>query len=74
MLIKCTKQELEKYIDFVYGLALDLTKSGYPIYCDGIKTKSMFIECLLKAFERDDEEIPFIRTMVQFKALFIIIG
>lgn len=57
MLIKCTEQELEKYIDFVYGLALDLTKSGYPTYCDGIKTKSVFIDYLLKAFERDDEEI-----------------
>jgi N-acetylglutamate synthase-like GNAT family acetyltransferase len=53
----CTREEFEKYIDFAYGLAMDLTKSGYPTYCDGIKTKAMFIDRLLKAFERDTEEL-----------------
>ena len=57
MLSKCSKEKFNEIIDFVYDLALDLTKSGYPTYCDGIQTKSMFIERLLKAFERDDEEI-----------------
>lgn len=57
MLNKCSKVKFDEIIDFVYSLALDLTKSGYPTYLDGIKTKSMFIESLLKAFERDDEEI-----------------
>ena len=53
----CTREEFEKYIDFAYGLAMDLTKSGYPTYCDGIKTKESFIERSLKAFEREDEEM-----------------
>lgn len=57
MLIECTKKEFEKYIDFAYELALDLSRSGYPTYRDGIKTKLMFVERLLKAFERDDEQV-----------------
>ena len=57
MLLECTKSEFEKYIDFAYELAMDLSKSGYPTYRDGIKTKPMFVERLLKAFERDDEQI-----------------
>ena len=44
MLRKCTEQEFEKYIDFAYTLALESSKSGYPTYNDGIKTKEMFIE------------------------------
>ena len=57
MLVECSKKELEKNIDFAYELALDISKSGYPTYCDGIKTKSMFVERLLKAFEHEDEQI-----------------
>ena len=56
MLRTCSKEEFEEYIDFAYELALDLTKSGYPTYCDGIKTKPMFIERALKAFDREDEQ------------------
>lgn len=57
MLRKCTEQEYRKYADFVYGLALDPSKSGYPTYCDGIKTKAMFFERAEKAFSRETEEI-----------------
>lgn len=57
MLIECQKKDFEKYIDFAFELALDLSKSGYPTYRDGIKTKSMFVEQLLQAFEREDEQI-----------------
>ena len=57
MLRTCTKEELDQYVDFAYELAIDLTKSGYPTYCDRIKTKDMFIERRCRAFERDDEEI-----------------
>lgn len=53
----CTRDEFEKYIDFAYGLSTDLTKSGYPTYCDGIKTKAMFTDRLMKAFERETEQI-----------------
>lgn len=57
MLRICTEQEYEKYIDFVYEIAIDQSKSGYPTYSDGIKTKEMFIERSKKAFLRDNEEI-----------------
>lgn len=57
MLRQCTKSEFEKYMDFAYRLACDPSKSGYPTYCDGIKTKEMFIERSHQAFERDDEFI-----------------
>ena len=57
MLLECPKNDFEKYIDFAYDLALDLSKSGYPTYRDGIKTKDMFVERLLKAFDREDEQM-----------------
>jgi hypothetical protein len=57
MLRKCTEQEFEKYIDFAYTLALESSKSGYPTYNDGIKTKEMFIERAKQAFSDDTEEI-----------------
>lgn len=57
MLRSCSKNEFDKYTDFIYELAMDLTKSGYPTYCDGIKTKAKFVERSLKAFERDTEHI-----------------
>lgn len=57
MLRLCSKNEFDRYADFLYELAMDLTKSGYPTYCDGIKTKEMFVERSLKAFERDTEHM-----------------
>ncbi len=57
MLRICTKQEYKKYADFAYELALDQSRSGYPAYSDGIKTKEMFMERSEKAFSRDTEEI-----------------
>lgn len=57
MLRPCSKDEFGQYVDFAYGLATDLTKSGYPTYCDEIKTKAGFIERSLKAFDRETEEM-----------------
>lgn len=57
MLRSCSKNEFDQYTDFIYELATDLTKSGYPTYCDGIKTKVKFVERSLKAFERDTEHM-----------------
>lgn len=57
MLRACTEQEYRKYADFVYELALDQSKSGYPTYSDGIKTKDMFLSRSEKAFSRDTEDI-----------------
>lgn len=57
MLRKCTEPEYRKYAEFVYGLALDPSKSGYPTYSDGIKTKAKFLERAERAFSRETEEI-----------------
>ncbi len=57
MLRICTEQDFTKYADFVYSLAVDPSKSGYPTYSDGIKTKEMFLERAQKAFARETEEI-----------------
>ena len=57
MLRSCSKSEFQRYSDFIYELATDLTKSGYPTYCDGIKTKTDFIERSLKAFDRETENM-----------------
>ena len=57
MLRPCSKHEFWQYSDFAYSLAMDLTKSGYPTCCDGIKTKEWFINRSLEAFGRDDEEM-----------------
>ena len=57
MLRLCSKEEFDQYVDFAYDLALDVTKSGYPTYCDGAKTKEMFIERSLKAFDRETEQM-----------------
>lgn len=57
MLRYCSKEEFNNYIDFAFELAMDLSKSGYPTYCDGIKTREKFVERSLKAFERDTEQM-----------------
>ena len=57
MLRLCSKEEFFHYLDFAYELASDLTKSGYPTYCDGVKTKEMFVKRSVKAFERENEQM-----------------
>ena len=49
--------EFDAAIAFAYGLSQDFTRSGYPTYCDGIKTKEDFIARTRKALERDSEDI-----------------
>ena len=57
MLTPLKRGEFDKYIDFVYALALDPARSGYPTYTDGIKTRADFVERSLRAFERENEDI-----------------
>ena len=57
MLKKLREQDFGRYVDFAYQLALDMTKSGYPTYADGIKTKDDFVARARKAFSTDNEEI-----------------
>ncbi|MBR3841086.1 MAG: hypothetical protein IKM20_08125 [Erysipelotrichales bacterium] len=57
MLRICSEQEYKKYVEYVYTIAVDQSKSGYPTYSDGIKTKELFLERSSKAFVRDNENI-----------------
>lgn len=57
MLKKLQEQDFDRYVDFAYQLALDMTKSGYPTYDDGIKTKDDFVARARESFSTDNEEI-----------------
>ena len=57
MLTRLKESDFEKYAEFAYSLALDLTSSGYPTYADGIKTKEEFINRSRIAFARENEDI-----------------
>lgn len=57
MLRSLSKNEYKSYLDWAYSLALDMTRSGYPTYADGLKTKSEFEEAAARVFEREHEEI-----------------
>lgn len=57
MLHSLLQEDLDKYIDLIWKLAQDQTKSGYPTYTDGIKTKQDFILREKESFSRDNEEI-----------------
>ncbi len=61
MLTPLEPEEFDRYVDFAYYLALDTTKSGYPTYTDGVKTREDFVERARKAFSRDNEEILLFR-------------
>lgn len=56
MLVKATKKDIEKYLDFAYSLAVDQTRSGYPIFSDGISTKEQFAERVRKHFAQEGYE------------------
>ena len=53
MLRRAEKQEIETYMEFAYALAMDQTRSGYPLYSDGIATKEGFVAA---AWESDAQE------------------
>lgn len=57
MLIKATVDDIKKYGDFVYQLALDPTKSCYPTYADGIKTKEDFFHAAEHAITKETYEL-----------------
>lgn len=57
MLRRLKENEFDIYIDFAYTLALDQSKSAYPTYTDGIKTKEDFIQSAKEAFSKEDDEI-----------------
>lgn len=57
MLLKATKKDIEQQMDFAYSLAMDQTKSGYPLWSDGISTKQEFIDSVWKSYESKNRDI-----------------
>lgn len=57
MLKNLEEKDFDQYVDFAYLLALDQSKSAYPTYTDGIKTKEDFINRAKKSYSRENEEI-----------------
>lgn len=56
MLIKATAEDIKKYSEFAYSLALNPEKSCYPTYCDGIKTKNDFTDATEDALRDETSE------------------
>lgn len=58
MLRKLTLDEFDQIAPFVYEVALDLSKTSFPVYNDGgVKTRDYFLERSLNGLQREDEEI-----------------
>ena len=53
MLIKATLEDIKKYGEFAYSLALNPAKSCYPTYADGIKTKTDFFKAAEGAIAKE---------------------
>ena len=57
MLIPLKEDEVKEYINKVYKLGLDLSKSSYPTYKDKIKTKDDFIKKTYSSFNKMNGEV-----------------
>jgi len=57
MLVKATAEDINKYADWVYNLAMDQSKSGYPTYTDGFKTKEDFLKDARESITGESQEI-----------------
>ena len=67
MLIKASLEDVEKYGELAYSLALQPEKSGYPTYCDGIKTKPDFFTAARKAAGGENAELLLFYLNGQFE-------
>lgn len=57
MLIKATVEDIQKYGEFAYSIALNPEKSCYPTYTDGIKTKADFFNAAERAIAKETYEL-----------------
>lgn len=62
MLIPATLDDVERYCDFIYEIALDQARSCYPVYTDGIKAKEDFISAARKGVEHPEYELLLFAT------------
>lgn len=49
--------DFDGLIDWAWGLATDRSRSSYPTYTDGVKTREDFVRRAREALSREDEEI-----------------
>ncbi len=57
MLTPARKADIDAHIELFYALSQDLTRSSFPTYTDGIKTKSEFFGAVYDGLGREDEEL-----------------
>lgn len=57
MFRKANSDDVAKYCDLAYDLALDQTRSCYPVYTDGIKSKEDFIAAAQSGIEESTSEL-----------------
>ncbi len=57
MLRKLQTREFQELSEFVYDLSLDLSRTSFPVYTDGIKTKQQFLKRSEDGLHRSDEEV-----------------
>ena len=57
MLVRAEREDIEQHMDFAYSLAMDQTKSGYPLWSDGVSTKEEFVERVWRSYESEDRDI-----------------
>lgn len=57
MLVKATTEDIGKYGDFAYELALDQTCFCYPAYADGIRIRANFDAEAYSCVTREDREL-----------------
>lgn len=57
MLRRATLQDVAEYGDFAYHLALNQTKSCYPIYADGIKSREDFMADAENGIIKENSEL-----------------
>jgi hypothetical protein len=57
MLKKLEKKDFDTYISIAYQISMDLSKTSFPVYVDGIKTKENFIQRAKKGMQSKNEEI-----------------
>lgn len=57
-MLRCAgKREIETYMEFAYALALDQTRSGYPLFSDGIATKERFVASVWESYTQENREL-----------------
>lgn len=67
MLIQATREDIRRYADAAYTLALKPESSCYPTYCDGIKTKADFLRAAEAAQASGMSELLLFQQQDRFK-------